>query len=80
MRVNFGLAGDPGRLVRYRRHYCLEMASYAARWVEYIASQFRGNGYCVNTRPTKTIIEDVEYPILVLQTESSFNLYIEWLR
>ncbi|MFX1253871.1 MAG: hypothetical protein ACFFCZ_19830 [Promethearchaeota archaeon] len=62
-------------------YYRLLMALSAARWVEYVASLFRGNGYYVSTRPTKWVDENgVEHPQILLQTESSLNLYIELLR
>ncbi|MFX0064011.1 MAG: hypothetical protein ACFFC7_17715 [Candidatus Hermodarchaeota archaeon] len=61
-------------------YYSLAMAPCATRWVEYIASQFRENGYYVNIYSSKTIIDGVEHPMIGLQTESSLNLSIEWLR
>ena len=61
-------------------YFGLEMAPYAAQWVDYVASQFRGNGYYVNIHPTKTIIKGVEYPLICFITESSLNLSIELSR
>ncbi|MFX0064188.1 MAG: hypothetical protein ACFFC7_18605 [Candidatus Hermodarchaeota archaeon] len=62
-------------------NYRLKMASSAAQWVDYVATQFREGGYYVNVSPGKWIDKDgVEHPMVHLQTESSFNLYKERLR
>ncbi|MFX0091556.1 MAG: hypothetical protein ACFFBD_07310 [Candidatus Hodarchaeota archaeon] len=62
-------------------HFQLTMVPYASQWIEYVATQFREDGYYVNIYPSEWIDKDgVRHPMISLQTESSLNLSKELLK